>query len=108
MFAHHLARTVAHTIDVEGMLDSMTVEQLRAWWQCYRQEPWGNDWEQAGTIASTVHNEVGAVASALGASSQFKAQKPEYYIPRIVATKKKSNRMNPKQFLTQVRARFGV
>jgi len=36
-----LARTVAHTTDVDGMLDSMTPQQFSEWLAMYTIEPWG-------------------------------------------------------------------
>jgi hypothetical protein len=36
-----LARTVEHTVDVNGMLDRMTPEQFNEWLAEYKIEPWG-------------------------------------------------------------------
>lgn len=36
-----LARTVAHTTDVDGMLDRMHPEQFSEWMVEYKIEPWG-------------------------------------------------------------------
>lgn len=36
-----LARTVANTIDVDGMLDSMTPQQFDEWMTAYIIRPWG-------------------------------------------------------------------
>lgn len=36
-----LARTVAHTTDVDGMLHGMTPDQFNEWLAMYRVRPWG-------------------------------------------------------------------
>lgn len=36
-----LARTVEHTVDVDGMLERMTPEQFDEWMVLYTIEPWG-------------------------------------------------------------------
>ena len=35
-----LARTVAHSTDVDGVLDSMTPEQFNEWLAAYSIQPW--------------------------------------------------------------------
>jgi hypothetical protein len=36
-----LARTVAHTVDVDGMLDGMTPQQFDEWMAMFTIRPWG-------------------------------------------------------------------
>lgn len=51
-----LARTVAHTVDVDGMLARITPEQFNEWLALYNIEPWGDDWWQAASIQAAILN----------------------------------------------------
>jgi len=70
MLAHRLAAYVAHTVDVEAVLDSITEEQLRNWQAFDLIEPLGPE------TLYTVLSRIGAVSSWNGSCS------PEDFIPR--------------------------
>ena len=53
-----LARTVAQTVDVDGMLARMTPQQFDEWMHEHNERPWGDDWPQASVIACSIINEI--------------------------------------------------
>lgn len=91
------------------MLESMTPRQFDEWLAMYSIEPWGDDWDQAGTIAATVHNELIRVNMFL---SHKNAKKPEVHESEMYVPGKQPSRK--KRYLTldesirASRARAGV
>lgn len=75
------------------MLAEMTPGEFDERWEHYKLDPWGDDWEMAGTIAATVTN---AMANYIYAKAgkhlpASMIAKPEHFIPReLPATKKPS------------------
>lgn len=62
------------------MLASIEPEQFEEWRAMYQLEPWGDDWEQAGTVAAAVWNASGNTQEARSASEfipSIDAQEPE-------------------------------
>lgn len=53
-----LARTVAHTVDVSGMLDDMFGNQFDEWWAEWHIEPWGDEAKQTAMICAELHNAI--------------------------------------------------
>lgn len=48
------------------MLSEMPAGQLDGWYEYFRLEPWGDDWERTAIVASTVANEIRAVQAGFG------------------------------------------
>jgi len=100
------------------MLERMTPSQFSEWHQYYLQHPWGDDWQQAGTIAATFHNEITQLMQLVQAVAGGKPEKlteedfdkPESYIPKIAVEKqsKKKKQMNHMEFKAYMRAMIGV
>lgn len=44
------------TVDVDGLLAGMPRRLFDEWLAYYQVEPWGDEWDQAGTIAAAAHN----------------------------------------------------
>lgn len=72
MLAHRLAAYVAHSVDVEAVLDSISEQQLRYWQAFDLLEPLGPD------TLYTVLSRVGAVAG----SAWGHQVEPEQFVPR--------------------------
>ena len=72
MLAHRLAAYVAHTVDVEAMLDSISEQQLRYWQAFDLLEPLGPE------TLYTVLSRVGTVAGAAWGHPVA----PEEFVPR--------------------------
>ena len=108
-FALHLARTVERTVDVDGMLERMTPEQFDEWHRYYLEQPWGDDWQQAGTIAATIHNELVRLSCGFGGTDvkPKMLDKPDAYIPKV-QEEKKIKRIDPKVQAQRIRSMFGV
>lgn len=68
----------------------MEPRQFDEWWALYRIEPWGDDWEQAGTVAAVVHNELISVNRLLTRGDpQSEPNQPANYIPGRMPDRKK-------------------
>jgi len=113
----HLARTVEHTTDVDGMLECMTPEQFDEWHRLYLDEPWGDDWQQAGTIAAAFHNEILGALQSIQTAAGDKPEKlkekdfdkPEDYIPRVRKKQKRKTKITSTQeMLVMARMMAGV
>ena len=108
----HLARTVAHTVDVDAMLEGMEPWQFEEWVALYVMKPWGDDWEQAGTIASQIRNET--TRSIYMTSGGDKPTEDDYttaedFMPVKKKKKtRKSSKMNTDEAITYFRSRIGV
>lgn len=64
------------------MLASMTPDQFDEWLAEHNIEPWGDDWQQAGTIAKVVENKLGAIIAAFaGCEPPPLKQAQDYYRP---------------------------
>ena len=70
-------------VDVDGMLESMTPQQMDEWIAYYRIEPFGDEWLQAGTIAAVMYNVVASVGAAMGGKSlkDKDMRDPDDFIP---------------------------
>ncbi len=92
------------------MLDSMTPEQFDEWVEFYSLKPWGDDWLQAGLIASTVHNEIMVTASAFGGSkvSEKDLAKPQDFMPRVAKQAEKKTALSSQELLVWLRMQTGV
>ena len=110
-FAFHLARTVARTVDVDGMLEGMDPGMFSQWLEYYQLQPWGDDWEQAAVISSTVRN---GIREALYSHANETMKKEDYcsaddFVPRRKkAKKKKSIKSNMQEFAANMQSRIGV
>lgn len=83
----HLARTVTHSTVAECKR-RMSWSEFLDWQALYRIMPWGDDWQQAGTIAF-----------AAAAPHVKKRLKPEDFIPA-----RKRIHMRPRQTPQQMKA----
>ena len=89
-----LARTVAGTIDVDGMLEEMTPGQLAEWMEIYALDPWGEERKdlRAGIIAS---------AAVAPYAKKGHTPRPSDFMPRFGEEARK-----PKQSLAEMKAHF--
>lgn len=99
-----LARTVAHTVDVFGMLDRMPAGTLELWKQAYRLAPWGDDWLQAATVAAAAHN--GGMIAA-GMIERVEVARPGDYYPTRVKKRATKPEQSPAELQAILAARYG-
>lgn len=109
MFACFLARTVAHTIDVFGMLDSMPRGLFRFWQRVYEVDPWGDkeDWDRATMIAAAANNAGVIAAGQMGDRPVRIYPEIETYLKKPEAAKPKAKEESPEQGQAILASRFG-
>lgn len=71
------------------MLDELTPEQFDEWYASWLMEPWGDEWQQAGTIAAAAHN-----GPLLARASATKLYEPAQFIPRFTTQKQRETEKN--------------
>ena len=111
-FAFHLARTVARTVDVDGMLEGMDPGMFSQWLEYYQLQPWGDDWLQAGVVASTAKNYI-VMAMSANAGERVKdsdLSTPEDFVPSRKKRKKKKKSMGAtlQESLAILKSRIGA
>jgi len=62
------------------MLAELPAGVLDEWYEYYRLEPWGDDWERSAVNASTVANEIRAIASAFS-GGKFQPIEVDHLVP---------------------------
>lgn len=67
-------------VDVDALLSEMPVGLLDEWYEYYRLEPWGDEWERTAIGATTVANEIRAISSAFG-GGKFQPLEIDMLIP---------------------------
>lgn len=108
MFSAFLARTVVHTLDVFGMLESMPRGLLRFWREVYKLEPWGEreDWDRATMIAAAASN-AGVVAANRMPEDRVKIYGDIETFLRKPTDKPKAQEQSPQQGQAILAAKFG-
>ena len=69
--------------DVDGLLEAMTPEQMSGWMAYHQIEPFGDEWQQAGTIAAVTFNTLASIAAGFGGHKMKRNEykEPEDFIP---------------------------
>jgi hypothetical protein len=83
------------------MLEEMPVGMLDWWMGYYAEQPWGDEWEQAGTIAAASHN-AGVMTSKIG---ELKA--PIHFIPGKATQAAKSKAISAADDEAYVALKYG-
>jgi hypothetical protein len=92
------------------MLNQMTPEEFTERWAHYWIEPWGDDWEAAGTIAAAVENSLTRYMAAKGGKSRVDeklARRPGDFIPRPKWQRRRRQFLSPKETEQQLLAAYG-
>jgi len=92
---------------VDGMLDAFTPQQFDEWIAYNSLEPIANDWQQAATIAATVHNEMEVVRCMFGDGSKPDFHDIEHYIPTKEKAKPVRRRMTVEEMVEQAKFNAG-
>lgn len=77
------------------MLERLDPQKFLEWQAEYELEPWGDDWQQAGTIAAVVENTVAPLVAAFAGGEMPKLRRPRDYYRR-----KKKKRDDGPRYLT--------
>lgn len=91
------------------MLADMTPEQFREWEVEHYIQPWGDEWDQAGTIAAAAHN--AGIWSKAAAGVEPEADDfltPEHFIPGRTPQSRKPKRLTGREMEFEMRARYGA
>jgi hypothetical protein len=56
MFVFHLCRVVLGTLDVDGVMARIPMRTIVEWRKYYEMSPFGDDWQQAATVAAASMN----------------------------------------------------
>lgn len=100
---------MAHTTDVDAMLAAMTPEQFDEWIAYAQTDPWGDDWEQAGSVAAAAHNAGVWSKAAAGAPTEVdEFLTKDHFIPGRTPRKIEPKRVTAAVFEYEMRAMFGA
>lgn len=77
------------------MLANISPRQFQEWRAAFYLDPWGQEWEQAGTVAAASHN-AGLLAS--GQCTEVPAnlltfKTPDHYLPHVRPKRQKRSRV---------------
>lgn len=93
------------------MLAEIEPRQFDEWLAMHNIEPWGDDWQQAGTIASVLSNCIVALAASFGGekvNEEDLSQPTDYYRPEPRRNKTKLRYLTPEESLRRHRLMCGV
>ena len=102
-----LAMTLG-VVEVDSMLDSITPAQFNEWIAFNALEPIGNDWDQAATIAATLHNEMESIRCMFGGQKKPEFHNIEDYVPTAKPKRKKVQRMTVQEMVDRAKLQAGV
>ncbi len=88
------------------MLAEMPAGLLDEWSAYFELEPWGQEWDQAGTIAAVIHNAMLPIHQCLGIKDG-RPTEPADFMPHI-KTKRRKRRLTDAEDQAMGRARAGV
>lgn len=93
---------------VKRCKDEIDALEFAEWKVTYRIEPWGDDWQQAATIARETHNQLQLLIGAtVGSQHTPNFTQNADYVPYAKKTKSKRRRMTAEESEAAARAMYG-
>lgn len=94
-------------MDVDAWLAELPAGTLDGWWEYYKLEPWGDDWERSSMIASQVLNTMMAMAPRPD-GDELDPLPPDAFVPyRTHKSKEQRTLEETAAALTRLRAQHG-